>query len=151
MSAVEGIKNILMKQINAFNMLLDVLQKERECLIELDVSELDNLLKEKDTIVLWLRLLEEEKNRLINKFATDNSIDIDINLDKLCELTGDHALQVYRLQTISIFQSIAELNEFNRILMERSISSFKSAADFLCSSGFCINHAVAGSVISKEA
>lgn len=151
MNVIEGIKNILMKQINAASMLLDVLQKERECLIELDVSELENLSKEKDTIILWLRLLEEEKNRLMNKFATDKSIDGDINLDRLCGLTGDHALQGFRLQVVSIFQSIAELNEFNRILMERSMVFFKNAAGFLDSFGLCMNQAGAGAVLSKEA
>jgi flagellar biosynthesis/type III secretory pathway chaperone len=150
MSTIEGIKNILMKQITASGMLLEVLQKERECLIELDVTELDNLSKEKDTIVLWLRLLEEEKNRLMNKFAIDSSIDGDINLDRLCGLTGDHALQMFRLQTVSILQSIAELNEFNRILMERSMSFFKNAAGFLDSFGLCMNQG-ATSTVSKEA
>ncbi|HAM52149.1 MAG TPA: hypothetical protein DCP92_16210 [Nitrospiraceae bacterium] len=40
-----------------------------------------------------------------------------------------------RLQLISLLQSIKELNEVNRVLIEQSLSSIKNTVNFLAASG----------------
>jgi hypothetical protein len=151
MKTVANIKSILIEQISNYQMLLDVLQGERECLISFNSEAAETISKEKDTIVLKLRLLEEERTRLITKFATENGIKDNINLQRLYELTGDVSFQTLRLQLISLLQGIAELNEFNRILIERSMNFIKNVTNFLDLFGMNLNSKGIGRILSKEA
>jgi flagellar biosynthesis/type III secretory pathway chaperone len=130
-------------------MLLYVLHKERECLINLNAAGIENLSKEKDTIILRLQLFEEERGRLIAKFIADNNITGNMSLQRIYELTGDNSFQVLESQLLKVLQSIEDMNEFNRILMERSINFVKNAANFLDS--FAFNTKSRGVVLSKEA
>lgn len=149
MRTVDSIKSILIELISSYRMLLNVLRKERECLINLDAAGIENLSKEKDTIILKLQLFEEERGRLTAKFITDNNITGNMSLQRIYELTGDNSFQVSESQLLTVLQSIEDMNEFNRILMERSINFVKNAANFLDS--FAFNTKSRGVVLSKEA
>jgi flagellar biosynthesis/type III secretory pathway chaperone len=152
MTTPEAIKNNLVEQINGHRLLLELLQRERGALANLTASVVEDLSKEKDIIVLRLRMLEEERIRLVKKFSEERKLKGDINLLKLHELTGEDAFRHLRLQLISLLQSIKELNEFNRILIERSLSFIKSSVNFLAASGITIksrNHP--GAVLSRQA
>ncbi len=151
MSLISSIRNILHEQINGYRDLLDVLQKERNCLIEFNASGVETLSKEKDTVILRLNLLEEERIRLMNKFKNENSINGDLNLQKLSELTHDDTFQKLRSQLMSLLQSIAELNEFNRILIERSLYFIKNTAQFLDSFGLNAVSINKSASVSREA
>lgn len=150
MRIIDTIKNILIEQINSYRALLELLQKERECLINLDANGIENLSKEKDTIVLRLRLLEEERIRLINKFFDDNMIKGEVSLQKLYEFTADDDFHTIRLQLISLLQGIQELNAFNKILIERSLGFVKHSMGFLESFGFYVNQKNTEVMLSKE-
>jgi flagellar biosynthesis/type III secretory pathway chaperone len=150
MRITESIKNILTEQINNYRVLLELLQRERECLINLDVDEVENLSKEKDTIVLKLRLLEEERIRLIKKYSADNAMKETVSLLDLFRLTADKDFQLIRSQLISLLQGIRELNEFNMVLIERSLSVVRHSVGFLESFGLQINQINTGLMFSKE-
>jgi flagellar biosynthesis/type III secretory pathway chaperone len=150
MRITESIKSILTEQINNYRVLLELLQRERECLINLDVDEVENLSKEKDTIVLKLRLLEEERIRLIKKYSADNAIKESVSLQELFRLTADKDFQLIRSQLISLLQGIRELNEFNMVLIERSLSVVRHSVGFLESFGLQINQINTGVIFSKE-
>ncbi|MBI4620081.1 MAG: flagellar protein FlgN [Desulfobacterales bacterium] len=149
MKTVDSVKSILIELISSYRMLLYVLHKERECLINLNAAGIENLSKEKDTIILRLQLFEEERGRLIAKFIADNNITGNMSLQRIYELTGDNSFQVLESQLLKVLQSIEDMNEFNRILMERSINFVKNAANFLNS--FAFNTKNRGVVLSKEA
>jgi len=151
MSTVENVKSILNDQIGAYRILLDVLQREREYLVHFNAPEVEALSKEKDTIVLKLRLLEEERCRLIKMFASENHVADNISLLRLTEMTGDQAFQRLRLQLVSLLQGIVEMNEFNRVLIERSSSMIRNALDFLGSFGVIHQSRNTGSLFSREA
>jgi len=150
MRVTESIKNILTEQINNYRLLLELLQRERECLINLNAIEVENLSKEKDTIVLKLRLLEEERIRLINKFSADKGIKEKVSLQRLHELTEDEDFHTMRLQLISLMQSIQELNAFNTILIDRSLRFVRHSMGFLESCGLFIGQKNTGIILSRE-
>lgn len=150
MRIIDTIKNILIEQINSYRALLELLQKEREYLINLDANGIENLSKEKDTIVLRLRLLEEERIRLLKKYSTDNAINGSINLLRLSEFTADNDFQLMRSQLTSLLQSIQELNDFNMILIERSLHLVRHSVVFLESFGLHMNQNNTGVMLSKE-
>lgn len=127
MKTVDAIKSILIDQIRGYRSLMNILQRERTYLLSFNPSGIENLSKEKDNLVIKLRLLEEERIRLIEGFLKENNIDGEISLNRLYEVTGDDAFKVIRLQFVSLIQAISELNEFNRILIERSLNFLKGA------------------------
>ena len=150
MSLTNSIKSILAEQVTGYRTLLAVLQKERECLVHVDPSGVESLSKEKDTIVLKLKLLEDERIRLVRAFARDRSIDESSALEALTKVTGDRDFQSLRLQLISLLQGIMELNEFNRVLIERSSAVIRNALNFLGSLGVNLHGASSGALLSKE-
>jgi len=150
MRIIDSIKSILFEQTRSYRGLISVLQRERECLINLDAEKVENLSKEKDTILLRLRLLEEERIRLIKKYSADNGNADSVSLQNLSHLTGDNDFQLIRSQLTSLLQSIQELNDFNMILIERSLSAVRNSVGFLESFGLYINQNNTGAVLSKE-
>lgn len=151
MKDLEDIKHILNEQINGYSLLLEKLRKEKECLINLDVHEIENLVKEKDLIILKLRLLEEERMRITNRFKSDNNIVDDLSLKGLSEITGDDFFQKASLKLISLCQAISELNEFNGILIDRSMGLIKNAVAMLGALGISMPLKNNSSFLSREA
>jgi flagellar biosynthesis/type III secretory pathway chaperone len=150
MNLAESIKSILSEQVAGYRMLLEILQRERECLVHIDPAGVETLSKEKDTIVLKLRLLEEERIRLVQAFARNLGVDERSALEKLAEVTGDGDFQRLRLQLISLLQGIMELNDFNRVLIERSSAVIKNALNFLGSLGINLQGNSRGALLSRE-
>lgn len=130
MKTEQAIFNILKEQIKTYKILHDLLKKERACLIEINAGKVEEISKEKDTVVMKLRLLEEERLRLMKRFAEDKHVSSDINLRELGELTGNTHFTELRSQLISLLQGIEEMNKFNSILIERSINHIRSTTNF---------------------
>jgi len=150
MSTTDRIKTILSEQIHGYRTLLEVLQRERECLVHLNPEGVETLAKEKDTIMLKLRLLEEERMRLVSAFAVEHGTTGEMTLQRLHDVTGDASYSQLRLQMISLLQAIAEFNEFNKILIERSVNFVRRTLSFLDASGLSANRNRAGSIVSRE-
>ncbi|MDA8389114.1 MAG: flagellar protein FlgN [Nitrospiraceae bacterium] len=119
----EKIKEILEQQVGQYKELLELLQKERLCLMDLDWEGVRELSKRKDTVVLKLRLLEQERVRLVEGLPISGGCAGEglLSLRELEAKTGDAAFLTLRSQLICLLQSISELNEFNRILIDRTL------------------------------
>jgi flagellar biosynthesis/type III secretory pathway chaperone len=146
----DRIKSILTEQINGYRTLLEVLQREREYLVHLNPEGVETLAKEKDTIMLKLRLLEDERLRLVRAFAKETGVKGELTLKRLHEVTGDAAFSKLRSQMVSLVQAISEFNEFNKILIERSANFVRRTLGFLDSFGLSSARKKTGSVISRE-
>ena len=151
MNLAENIKAILTEQVIGYRTLVDILRQERECLVCFNPAGVETLSKEKDTIVLKLKLLEEERIRLVRAFVADHAVADKSAFQKLSEMTGDDSFQRLRLQLISLLQGVMELNEFNRVLIERSSSMVRNALSFLGSLGVNLNTSSKGTHFSREA
>lgn len=149
MKTIEAIKNILFEQINGYRSLMNILQRERAYLLNFNPSGIENLSKEKDNLILKLGLLEEERLRLLDIYSKEAGIDGEMGLHRLYELTGDEAFKVIRLQLISLIQAISELNEFNRILIDRSLNFLKGSFDAL-RTYFPSASSIGAKTVSKE-
>ncbi|MBI4764766.1 MAG: flagellar protein FlgN [Deltaproteobacteria bacterium] len=139
MALLEAIKKILVEQVQGCRLLLELLQREKICLVNLQMDEIEALTKEKDILVLKLRLLEEERGRLLDRFALENFSDLPdqgpaiqkIGLLKLSELTGDIIFQEIRSKLVSLSQGIKELNDLNRVMIDRTLGFLKKNNQFL--------------------
>jgi flagellar biosynthesis/type III secretory pathway chaperone len=151
MISADGIASILEEQVLSCRKLLNLLRSERVCLLELDAEGIEELVKEKDTLALRLRLLDEERLRLMEKFCADNDQagpPGGLTLQRLAEMTGDGAFLEIRSKMVSLIQSIEELNSFNRMLIERSLNYVQSAQSFF--SSFCPGTDGKGTLLSRE-
>ncbi len=151
MNTSDGIKAIMSELINGYSVLQILLQKERLYLVNLHTSQIEDLLKEKDTIVMRLKLLENERKRLLKKYYIENGIRGEIDQSILFKIDGDDSFESLRLQLLSLIQSIAELNEFNRILIDRTNFFFKNTIGFFESTGLKINSPQKPNMLSMEA
>ncbi len=131
MSDTTKLKNVLREQISGYCRLLGLLAAEKECLVEMDGARIIDLSKEKDTLLLRLRLLEEERVRIIRLHFADLAHDGDPTLAAIYEHTGDEELKSLRLRLVSVLQSIEEMNAFNNLLIQRSLSFIRRALGFL--------------------
>jgi hypothetical protein len=151
MITAERLKSILSGQVAGYTALVDLLQRERGLLVKLNAAAVEDLAKEKDTAVLRLRLLEEERVRLMAVLAAEQGIPADTSLLRLSEITGDPSFRDLRNRLLSLLQGIAELNEFNRVLKERSSALVRNALNFLGAVGMGTSVRNTGTVCSREA
>lgn len=135
MIQASSILAIMREQVDGYKALLDILQRERTCLVQLQPHGVEMLAKEKDTVVLQLRLIEEERIRLMSAFAAEHRLKEEQVFQALTEESGNDAAQRLKLQLVSLIQSISELNDFNRVLIERSATVVRNALHFLGSIG----------------
>jgi flagellar biosynthesis/type III secretory pathway chaperone len=139
MPLLETIKKVLSEQVQGCRLLLELLQREKVCLVNLQMEGIEALTKEKDILVLKLRLLEEERVRLLDRFILENFPDIPdegpasqkISLLKLAELTGETIFQEMRSKLISLSQGIKELNDLNKVMIDRTLGFLKKNNTFL--------------------
>jgi len=135
MTSDQAIISILREQINSYKILLDLLNDERKSLVDIDADRIELISKKKDTIIMRLRLLEEERQRLLIEFAHDNDVDSDMSLLELGKLTANSKIPEMRSQLISLLQSIEEMNRFNSVLIDRSLQQVRTSSGFFNS--FC--------------
>ena len=150
MTSDKSIISILQEQIKTYKMFHDLLNRERTCLVNIDSEKVDEISKVKDTVIMKLRLLEEERQRLIKHYAEENGLDIDVNLDRLGKLTGNSTFHEMRSQLLSLLQSIEEMNRFNAILIDRSLNHIKTTTNFFNLFRKEHNQNSTGVLLSKE-
>lgn len=125
------LKNVLKAQINAYDELVTILQREREALITFSPDEIEALSKEKDMIIMKIKLFDEERIKLLSIISSNFCNGEPVTLSKLVEITNDEEYRDLGLKIISLIQTVAELNEFNKILIEKSSRHIKSFLNFL--------------------
>ncbi len=124
--AINAIVAILEEQVRGYLSLYDLLKKEKAAILSFQPSVIEEMAKQKDTIVLKLRLLEDERERLLGLIRDGKMMSI----HELYELTGDERLPGIRSQLLSILQGIEELNEINRIMIERASRHVSASSRF---------------------
>jgi flagellar biosynthesis/type III secretory pathway chaperone len=133
MTSDKAILHILKELLSAYKILFDILQKEREYLVKIESEKVEEISKEKDTVIMRLRLLEEERQRLVSKYVEENNIEGELTLKELEKITGNSLYKTLRSQLLSLMQSIDETNKFNSILIDRSINYLKTTTNFISS------------------
>ncbi|RME67978.1 MAG: flagellar protein FlgN [Nitrospirae bacterium] len=141
----EPIIDVLCAQRDLYMRLQEVLQKERKALVSFNHEEIEEIAKEKDSLVLQAQLLEEQRKRLVDEFFQDSSTPKGI-MD-LYEETGDERFRNLRFALISLLQAIQEANEVNRYFIERAFQHIHGGLSFLQQ----YIQSQAGTTLSREA
>lgn len=150
MTSDKAIVDILQELLITYKVLFELLQKERTYLVNINAEKIEEISKEKDTVIMRLRLLEEERQRLVKKFVEDNNISGEVNLKELGRITGNSVYKTLRSKLLSLLQSIDDINKFNSILIDRSINYLKTTTNFISSFSNQNILQTTGVILSKE-
>ncbi|MBF0556195.1 MAG: flagellar protein FlgN [Nitrospirae bacterium] len=160
MKTANDIKKVLSLQIEGYKALFELLKRERENLVDFNEQGVETLAKEKYTQTLKLRLLEEERLRLMKKFVTEinslppkngGKVSADMSINTLADITGDTDFNGIRTMLKSLLQSIDELNEFNKVLIDRSLKYIRHNINFLNLHGVNPTVGKTGVFLAREA
>lgn len=122
------ILKILEEQVRSYSRLYDLLKGEKAAIVSFNPLAVESLAKEKDNLVLQLRLLEEERKRLADEFFGDSEGGRSIS--DLHSITGNKKFLDLRSQLLSLMQGIGELNEINGLLIERASLHLRVSSAF---------------------
>ncbi len=147
MNTLDGLVKILHEQLNGYERLFDLLKREKEAIIGFRPDEIEEISRTKDSLILQLRLLEEERQRLIRSFPFSEGRNLGIH--DLYLHTGDERLPALRSKLLSLLQGIEELNEINRSFIDRASGFLKASSSFL--SVFYTESAKSTGTVSREA
>ncbi len=120
---------ILNEELRCYRRLLEILGREKDAIVSFKPALLEEIAKNKDTLTLQLRLLEDERRRLVKELSRQYSTGT--SLSELYDATGDREFLRIRSELVSLLQSIEELNEINRIFIDRATLHLKTSTAFL--------------------
>lgn len=129
----ENLLEILEKEVAVYREFLNLLQMERQYMVDLSLDKLYECVKHKETITLNLKVLEESRIDVIS------AIEEGFNSGRLTLLMiiniapprYKKGLESCRSDLISLVNSIREINQINGILAERAINYTRSPLTFL--------------------
>lgn len=126
---------VLEGEADLYGSLLQILQREKEAVIGSALDELNETSKEKENILLKIRILEEQRLRILDRLA--NSLGYspqDLTLTKLSQLVNEpysKRLKDCHSNFLALIQSIKEVNKSNRALLMHSLDLVRGSLSLM--------------------
>ena len=123
--------DLLNREFELCQALLGLLQRERQVVVDCAVEELIQINKEKENLVLKVRILEQSREAILEKLAhrlnlPSEGLTLSVLEERLQEpFAGE--LRVLRSNLSSILQSIRDVNEGNRVFLQHSVDFVKGS------------------------
>jgi len=131
---------LLEEETRLYNLLLLLLQQEKEAVVSSNLDELNRVTKEKETLLLEIRILEEDRMRIQAKFSEkvgDSGQDRTLTqLSQMVDEPFSTRLQASCSNLLSLTQSIKEINASNKALLVHSLELVRSSLTILNNSIF---------------
>lgn len=126
---------VLEGEADLYGSLLQILQREKKAVIGSALDELNETSKEKENILLKIRILEEQRLRILDRLA--NSLGYspqDLTLTKLSRLVNEpysKRLKDCHSNFLALMQSIKEVNQSNRALLMHSLDLVRGSLSLM--------------------
>ena len=124
---------VLEKEFELCTKMVALLQKEKDVIISLDPASLEQLLRDKETVIASIRLCDESRERILTSLGFK-----DRTLFEVAQAVEDDyrdRLNGLASKFKAIVCSISELNRFNSILIDKSLQYVRTSHNFLDSLG----------------
>jgi flagellar biosynthesis/type III secretory pathway chaperone len=125
------LSDLLHREFDAYRSLLSLLQKERRIVVDCSIEQLIQTNKEKENLVLKIRILEQSREAILEKIADQMGLSPDtLTLSQLEERLKEpfaRQLGALRSKLSAILQSIREVNEENRVFLQHSVDFVKGS------------------------
>jgi flagellar biosynthesis/type III secretory pathway chaperone len=132
---LEKLIGLITGEKQLYGSLLTVLQDEKAAVTGAGLEALNRSVKEKETVLLKIRILEEQRTNMLSQVAERLGLQAEnLTLARLArEIPEPYAGQVRacRSSLLSLTQSIQELNNSNRHLFRRSLELVKGSINLL--------------------
>ena len=128
---LEELIGVFEDQSDLHQSLISVLRDEKAAIVGSKLFELNKANKEKETLILKIKKLEDKRFDLASTLA--NSLDDesdDFTLEKLCKITNEpysSRLNNCRENIMSSISKVKELNDGNKILLTNSINFIRGS------------------------
>lgn len=134
--------SILHREMGLYQDLIGLLQQEKEIIVtRFSLEELHTCNNQKETILLKLNVLERARVGLLENLARLLNVSVEgltlSGLARLAEEPYRPMLETCRAKMVSIAESLREISQINRILVERSLDSIRSFFSLLNLLGLC--------------
>lgn len=129
----ENLLEILEKEVVLYREFLNLLQMERQYMVDLSLDKLHECVNHKETITLNLKVLEESRIDVTSAIEDGfNSGHLTLlMIINIAPIRYKKGLESCRSNLISLVNSIREINQINGILAERAINYTRSSLTFL--------------------
>lgn len=125
---------ILEKEVGLFRDFLTLLQRERQCMIDLSLEKLHECHNHKETLIFNLKVLEDARVEIISGIngnaQTDSADTLSVIIDK-APLRYKRGMETCQSNLKSLVDSIREINQINGILADRAINYTRNSLSFL--------------------
>jgi len=132
---LRDLSDVLDKELELYRSLLSLLQKERRTVVDCSIEDLIQINKEKENLVLKMRILEQSRQTLLKKIAEVMGIPPELLtlsvLEERLEEPLAKQLSALRSKLRAILQSIREANEENRVFLQHSVDFVKGSLDLI--------------------
>lgn len=128
---LEELIGVFEDQSDLHQTLISVLRDEKAAIVGSKLFELNKANKEKETLILKIKKLEDKRFDLASTLA--NSLDDesdDLTLEKLCKIANEpysSRLNHCRENIISSISKVKEINDGNQILLTNSINFIRGS------------------------
>jgi len=131
MNVMNSFLDLLEGETDLYRALREVLQKEKDAVVSSRIEDLNEAGKEKENLLLKIRILEEQRMHLTDKLATLFGCSVnDLNLSKLSKLVEkpySTRLDACHSSLADLMQGIKKLNNSNKALLVHSLDLVKGS------------------------
>lgn len=140
---LDNLSEVLRELVEGYSALVDLLQRERRFIIENSLNELHDCIKQKETMILKLKMLEDSRVAITDKLADlfkssivnrQSSIVNPVTLSYISDSTVEPYSSIfknYRSKLLSLTQTIRDVNRENKNFIEVSMDTLKESFKFL--------------------
>lgn len=132
---LEKLFGLLEHATELYQSLFAVVQKEKDAVVGLNLQQLNEACKAKENLLLKLRILEEQREQLMDKLAAVlNCEPHDISLIQLSNLVKEPyagRLRICSTKLLSLIQELQEANRQNKMLLSHSLELVQGSFNLL--------------------
>ena len=138
MSDKERLLAVMNEEAEAVEKLLDIMMKKQKAIIALENDDLQTSINEELKIVSLTKILEKQRLELLQRIIPENNHPSKITISQLASnFEGEESekLLSLRQRLMKSLEHMKELNETNRLLLERGKNFVKENISILTSRG----------------
>ena len=118
-----------------YQSLFAVVQQEKDAVVGLNLHQLNHACKAKDNLLLKLRILEEQREQLMDQLASElNCSPQEISLTQLSQWVEEPYAGMLRersTELLSLIQTLQEANQQNKALLSHSLELIQGSYNLL--------------------
>ncbi|MFY9496925.1 MAG: flagellar protein FlgN [Halanaerobiales bacterium] len=128
-------QKLFVEEYEEYTRLYEIVKNKQEAIINNDIQELAEILKEEQAIIEKIEEMEEAREKILNQLALEKDIDSKetITFTELMELMPAERVELEQIKEkfLQLLDKLQELNQENRELIEHSLKITESSLEFI--------------------